>query len=98
MVTHEIGPHEELLEIAKTRKLKWFGHTMRADGLAKTCLQGTVRGGRNRGRPRKKSGDDVTEWMGNAARATENREHWRGLVREAASYVGPQPRKKLWEQ
>ena len=47
MVTHEIGAHQELLEIVKTRKFKWFGHTMRADELAKTCLQGTVRGGRN---------------------------------------------------
>ena len=60
---------------------------MRADGIAKTCLQGTVRGGRNCGRLRKKWGDDVTESRGfsfaEAARATEIREHWRGLARQA---------------
>ena len=44
LVTKEIGPDQEILEIVKTRKLKWSGHTMRADGLAKTCLQDTVRG------------------------------------------------------
>ena len=42
MVTNEIGPHQELLERVKTRKLKGFGHSIHADGLAKTCLQGTV--------------------------------------------------------
>ena len=62
MVTNEIWSHQELLEIVKTRKLKWFGHTMCADGLAKIGLQGTVRGGRNQGWPRKKWGDNVTEW------------------------------------
>ena len=57
-----------------------------------------VRGGRNRGRPRKTWGDNVTEWTGlsfaEATRATENREHWRGLVIEAAS-LSPQQRKSL---
>ena len=48
IVTKEIGKHQELLEIVKSRKLKWFGHTTRGDGLAKTCLQGIVRGGRGR--------------------------------------------------
>ena len=42
MVTSEIGRHQDLLEIVKTRKLKWFGHTTRGGGLAKTCLQSTV--------------------------------------------------------
>ena len=50
-VTEEIGGHQELLEIVKSRKLKWFGHTTRKNCLAKECLLGTVRGGRGRGRP-----------------------------------------------
>ena len=45
MVTSEIGKHQDLLEIVNTRKLKRFGHTTRSDGLAKTYLQGRVRGG-----------------------------------------------------
>ena len=93
IVTSEIGRHQELLEIVKTRKLKWFGHTTRGGGLAKTCLQGTVRGGRGRGRPRKKWSDNVSEWTGlsyaEATRAAERREGWRGIVREAASSAGP---------
>ena len=90
IVTSEIGRHQTLLEIVQTRKLKWFGHTTRRrDGLAKTCLQGTVRGGRGRGRPRKKWNDNICEWTGlsfaEATRAADDREGWRQLVREATS-------------
>ena len=45
-----IRPHEDLLTIVKTRKLKWYGHVSRSSGLAKTILQGTVKGGRRQGR------------------------------------------------
>ena len=93
IVTSHIGRHQELLQIVKSRKLKWFGHTTRGAGLAKTCLQGTVRGGRSRGRPRKKWSDNITEWTGlsyaEATRAAGCREGWRGIVREAASSAGP---------
>ena len=39
-----IGPYKELLSTVKRRKMKWYGHVTRALGLAKTVLQGTVRG------------------------------------------------------
>ena len=102
-VTSEIGKHQNLLEIVKSRKLKWFGHTVRSDGLAKTCLQGTVRGGRNRGRPRKKWADNITEWTGlsyaEATNAARCRDGWRGLVREAVASSRPlQRRAALREQ
>ena len=45
-----IGPYEDLLTTVKRRKLKWYGHVTRSSGLAKTILQGTVQGGRRRGR------------------------------------------------
>ena len=51
-----IGPHEDLLTIVRRRKLKWYGHVSRSSGLAKTTLQGTVKGGRRRGRQKKKMG------------------------------------------
>ena len=35
---------EDLLTTVKKRKLKWYGHVTRADGLSKTILQGTVPG------------------------------------------------------
>ena len=47
------GPHEDLLTIVKRRKLQWYGHVCRSSGLAKTILQGIVKGGRRQGRQRK---------------------------------------------
>ena len=34
----------------KRRKLQWYGHIFHSPGLAKTILQGTVKGGRRPGR------------------------------------------------
>ena len=48
-----IGPHDDLF-IVKTMKLRWYGHVTRVTGLANTIMQGTVPGGRRRGRPTKK--------------------------------------------
>ena len=48
------GPHEDLLTIVKRYKLQWYGHVSRSSGLAKTILQGTVKGGRRQSRQRKK--------------------------------------------
>ena len=41
-----IGPHEDLLIVVQKRKLQWYGIVSRSSGLAKTILQGTVKGGR----------------------------------------------------
>ena len=54
-----IGEYDELLTLVKKRKLRWFGHVSRSSGLAKTILQGTVKGKRKRGR-QKKSGQEWT--------------------------------------
>ena len=43
-----IGEYDELLTLVKKRKLKWFGHVSRSSGLAKTILQGTVKGKRKK--------------------------------------------------
>ena len=40
------GPYEDLLIIVKKHKLQWYGHVSHSSGLAKTILQGTVKGGR----------------------------------------------------
>ena len=45
-IQQEIGPHEDLLTIVKRPKLQWYGHVSRSSGLAKTILQGTVKGGK----------------------------------------------------
>ena len=58
------GPHEDLLTIIKRRKLQWYGHVSCSSGLAKTILQGTVKGGRRPGRQRKRWEDNIREWTG----------------------------------
>lgn len=86
-----IGPHEDLLTTVKKRKLRWYGHVTRSAGLAKTFLQGTVQGGRRRGRQRKRWEDNIREWTGLelsvTLRRAENREEWRRTV--AKSSVAP---------
>ena len=59
-----VGPHEDRLTIVKRRKLQWYGHVSRSSGLAKTILQGTVKGGRRQGGQRKRWEDHIREWTG----------------------------------
>ena len=63
-IRQAIGPHDDILTTVKKRKLKWFGHVSRSSGLAKTILQGTVQGGRRRGRQKKRWENNVAEWTG----------------------------------
>ena len=55
-------------------------------------MQGTVKGGRRRGRQRKRWEDKIRDWtsleFAKSQRAVENREKWRKLV--ATSSVVPQ--------
>ena len=46
----------------RRRKLARFGHVTRYDSLSKTIFQGTLEGGRRRGRQRKFGMHNVTEW------------------------------------
>ena len=58
-IKQKIGPHKDLLTIVKRRKLQWSGHVSRSSGLAKTILQGTVKGGRRQGGQRKRWEDNI---------------------------------------
>ena len=82
-IQQAIGPHEDLLTMAKSRKLQWYGHVSRSSGLAKPILQGKVKGGRRPGRQRKRWEDNIRKWtgleFGKSQRAVENRENWRKL-------------------
>ena len=62
-IEQAIGPHEDLT-IIKRRKLQWYGHVSCSSGLAKTILQGTVKGGIRQGRQRKRLEDNIREWTG----------------------------------
>ena len=91
-IQQAIGPHKDLLMIVKRCKLQWYGHVSHSSGLAKTILQGTVKGGRRQGRQRKRWEDNIREWtgleFGRPLRTVENREKWRKLA--AKSSVVPQ--------
>ena len=83
-IQQAIGAHKDLLTIIQRRKLQWYGLVSRSSGLAKTILQGTLKGGRRQGRQKKKWEDNIREWtgleFGKSQRAMENREIWRKLV------------------
>ena len=87
-VQQAIGPHEDLLAIVKRRKLQWYGHVSRSSGLAKTILQGTVKGERRQGRQRKRWEDNIREWTGlesaKSQRTVETREKWKKLVAKSS--------------
>ena len=69
----------------------------RSSGLAKTILQGTVKGKRKRGRQKKRWEDNIKEWTGmdfaSSTRAAENRSRWKGVV--ANSSVVPRRPSKV---
>ena len=92
-IQQAIRPQEDVLAIVKRRKLQWYGYVFRSLSLARTILQGTVKGGRRQGRQRKRWEDNIREWTGpefaKSQRAVENREKWRKLV--AKSSVGACP-------
>ena len=96
-IQQAIGPHEDLLTIVRRCKLQWYDHVSRSSGLAKTILQGTVKGERRQGRQRKRWEDNIREWtgleFGKSQRTVENREKWRKLV--AKSSVVPQRPSRL---
>ena len=76
-IQQAIRPQEDLT-IIKRRKLQWYGHVSLSSGLAKTILQGTVKGGRRQGRQGKRWEDNIREWTGleftKSEMAVENRE------------------------
>ena len=81
-IQQAIGPHKDLT-IVKKHKLHWYGHVSCSSGLAKTILQGTVKGGRRQGRERERWEDNIREWTGlefaKFQRAVENKQKWRKL-------------------
>ena len=101
-IQNAIGVHDDLLTMVKKRKLRWYGHIARSSGMAKTILQGTVKGARRRGRQKKRWEDNIKEWMGmefgDSLRAVEDREGWKGIV--ATSSVVPRrpPRLRDWDE
>src|SRR6218665_530904 len=93
MGARKAGVERKLLGIVKERKMKFFGHIMRKEGLCleKKIIQGTVPGGRGKGRPRINYPVDprsIYIWTGRTQedliRMTEDRRRWRNIMHDAA--------------
>ncbi|XP_047499509.1 uncharacterized protein LOC125045958 [Penaeus chinensis] len=93
-----IGAPDSLLSIVKKRKMTWYGHVTRSNGLAKTILQGTVPGGIQRGRQKKRWEENIKEWTGlsfaDSQREAHDRCRWREIVTKS-SFVPLQPTQVL---
>ena len=92
-VTEILGKRPESIEeIIKRRKLKFYGHQIRKQALAKVMIEGRVEGERPRGRPKRQWIDDLKEWSGLSMeclrKEATNREMWRRLV---YNWVHPRP-------
>ena len=61
-IQNAIGVHDDLLTMVKKRKLRWYDHISRSSGMAKTILQGTVKGARRRRRDGKITLRNGREW------------------------------------
>ena len=57
-----VGAQNTLLVTVERRKLAWPGHVTSHDSLSKTILQGTLEGGRRRGRQRNCWMDNIKDW------------------------------------
>src|SRR6218665_2400728 len=88
-VRMEIGIEEETLQqTAVRRKLGFFGHVMRSDGLEKGMMLAHRDGRSRRGRPRRKWMDEIHEVTGmklaELRDVTTERKQWRRLVKTVA--------------
>ena len=79
-----VGEERSLSKEIITRKLRYFGHIIRKDGVQKRLLDAELVGNRGRGRP-------MTSWLGDIQKATGkkyeelvtmvvDRKLWRGFV------------------
>ena len=101
-IQNAIGVHDDLQTMVKKRKLRWYGHISRSLGMAKTILQGTVKGSKRRRRQKKRWEDNIKEWMGmglgDSLRAAEDREGWRGIIATSSVVLRQPPRLRDWDE
>ena len=76
-IQQAFGPHEDPLTIVKRRKLQLYGHVFRSSGLAKTILQGTVKGGGEEDKGDRGRGGKTTSGNGQAWSSGSPRGQWR---------------------
>ena len=85
-ILEEIGKRRELLDLIRTRQLRFLGHVMREEELENLCITGKICGDRGRGRPRLKYMDSVRKVIGGGLSAgkllqkTRDREEWKFMI------------------
>ena len=82
---------QTLLDTIKLRQLKFFGHSMRKNGLENLAVTGMVMGKRSRGKQRSKYTDRLREGLEidtniELLRKTRDRETWRSMVADASMH------------
>lgn len=79
-----VAPKDRLISSIQRNILKYFGHTLRANGLEKLAIEGKVDGKRRRGRSPSRYIDQITNLTGcplyQTIRLTEKREAWREIT------------------
>ena len=75
------------------RKMRFFGHVCRRNGLEKRIIQGMVEKKRKRGRPAIGWTDDLKRWIGNEEEPlttlASDRDRWKTIVRTTAAQCVP---------
>ena len=98
-----VGPREPLLATVKRRNLAWFGHVTRHDSLSEIILQGTLEGGRRRGRERKCWMDNIIEWtslpMSELLTRVSCKKDWEMIYAESSLMSPRRPnRSRIWTE
>ena len=94
-IQNATGVHDDLLSMAKKRKLRWYGHISRSSGMAKTILQGTVKEREeDRRRNRKITFKNWQEW------SLENPWEQQKTVKDGKVFLVPRRPSKLrdWKE
>ena len=79
-VISRVGEQHNIMNVIRTRKLRYFGHIIRHGTFIRILLDERLDGCRARGRPRVTWCSNITEWTGllysEAVRMAEQRTEW----------------------
>ena len=83
-ILRRVGNPDRLMDVIRSRQLKFLGHVLRSDGVEKLALTGKIEGRRDRGRQRNKYFDQFGISIKNCdfIRGSLERENWRRMIRQ----------------
>ena len=92
-VLEKIGSVLILRKSMSERKMRFFGHIVRKNGMEKRLTQGNMKGKRRMGRPATTWFKDLKEWtkldIAGASQMATDRERWRKIVKVTARQIAP---------